>query len=171
MHIEHAYNKTQRSCWRDHLPRVFPDGDPDPHVLRQEDPQVVPQAPPRHLPLRGEQAVVGLSAGVLWGECTSHGLCGRGCLIGQMAPRYWFRHSQVSLGIYTTRRCYGNFFCCDDQKAHRTDSKTLDLHNEKSNNYFVFGLSNVHFVHCADVPCHMLHNTLHNVHKTDKAIC
>ena len=20
------------------------------------------------------------------------------------------------------RRCYGNFFCCDDQKAHRTDS-------------------------------------------------
>ena len=53
---------------RDGVPRVLPDGHPHPHAPRQEDAQALPPPPQRHLPLRG----------VLWGECSPHGGCGRG---------------------------------------------------------------------------------------------
>ena len=33
-------------------------------------------------------------------------------------------HSSDSIEDNFKRRCYGNFFCCDDQKRFRGDSKT-----------------------------------------------
>ena len=75
--------------------------------------------------------------GVLRGERAAHGLRGGGRQPRQVAPRHRLRHSQVISDsllcdfdwsvtqrlvvwfVTDFRRCYGNFFCCDDQKAHR----------------------------------------------------
>ena len=47
---------------------MLPDGHPYPHAPCQEDAEALPSPPQRHLSLRR----------VLWGECASHGRCGRG---------------------------------------------------------------------------------------------
>ena len=41
-----------------------------------------------------------------------------GCVAEDASLVKWL----LDIGSDFHRRCYGNFFCCDDQKAHRTDS-------------------------------------------------
>ena len=42
-----------------------------------------------------------------------------GCVAEDASLVKWL----LDIGSDFHRRCYGNFFCCDDQKAHRTDSR------------------------------------------------
>ena len=41
-----------------------------------------------------------------------------GCVAEDASLVKWL----LDIGSDFHRRCYGNFFCCDDQKIHRTDS-------------------------------------------------